>query len=229
MNIYFLVEGRSTEKKIYPKWLKHLVPKLKKVDHYNQVEGNSYYLISGNGYPAIISDGIPNAVDKITEVSTYDYLVICIDADEDTVEERKNYIYDFIEKNKIELGKTKLILIIQNRCIETLLLGNRKMFDSRQPQEEPLSSYAKYYDVSQYDPELMGDYDGSNHAKFHGSYLKEVFKAKNLSYTKKFPGEAQKEHYLDQLLKRIDEKSEHLQTFQSFIQFCEMINRKINT
>ena len=31
MNIYFLVEGRHTEKKIYPEWLKHLIPELKKV------------------------------------------------------------------------------------------------------------------------------------------------------------------------------------------------------
>jgi len=66
----------------------------------DEVEINNYYLISGNGYPAIISDGIPNAIDKITEVSTYDYLVICIDADEDTVEKRKKYIYDFIKENK---------------------------------------------------------------------------------------------------------------------------------
>ncbi|NEQ71522.1 MAG: hypothetical protein F6K21_39790 [Symploca sp. SIO2D2] len=103
------------------------------------------------------------------------------------------------------------------------------MFDSRQPQEEPLSSYAKYYDISQDDPELMGDYDRSNHAKFHGSYLKEVFKAKNTSYSKTKPRDAQEKKYLDQLLKRIDEKPEHLQTFQSFVQFCEMINQKINT
>ncbi|NER95972.1 MAG: hypothetical protein F6J86_19365 [Symploca sp. SIO1B1] len=229
MNIYFLVEGKSSEKKIYPKWLEYLIPQLNKVQYYDQVEENNYFLISGKGYPKTISHGIPNAIDKITEVGKYDYLVICVDADEETIDARKKYIYDFIQENDIELGKTKLVLIIQNRCIETWLLGNRKMFNSKQPQEEPLSSYVNYYDVSQDDPELMGDYDGSNHAKFHGSYLKEVFKAKNLSYTKKFPGEAQKEHYLDQLLKRIDEKSEHLQTFQSFIQFCEMINRKINT
>ncbi|NET62591.1 MAG: hypothetical protein F6K47_42810, partial [Symploca sp. SIO2E6] len=125
MNIYFLVEGRSTEKKIYPDWLSYLIPQLKRVQFHDQVEVNNYYLISGNGYPAIISDGIPNAVDKITEVGKYDYLVICIDADEDTVDARKKYIYDSIQKNNIELGKTQLVLIIQNRCIETWLLGNR--------------------------------------------------------------------------------------------------------
>ncbi|NEP62678.1 MAG: hypothetical protein F6K31_38120 [Symploca sp. SIO2G7] len=228
MNIYFLVEGRSTEKKIYPKWLAYLIPQLRRVQYYDEIKENNYYLISGNGYPATIRDGIPNAVDKITEVGKYDYLVICIDADEDTVNARKKYVYDFLEKNNIELGKTKLVLIIQNRCMETWLLGNRKIFDSRQPQVEPLSSYVNYYDVSQYDPELMGSFDRKNHADFHESYLKEIFNAKNISYTKKSPGEAQKEHYLKQLLKRIDEETEHLQTFQNFIQFCEMIRKNLS-
>jgi len=96
MNIYFLVEGRSTERKIYPKWLEYLIPQLKRVQYYDQVEENNYYLISGKGYPATICDGIPNAIDKIVEVGKYDYLVICIDADEETVDARKKYIHDFI-------------------------------------------------------------------------------------------------------------------------------------
>lgn len=106
------------------------------------------------------------------------------------------------------------------------MLGNKKIFDSRQPQVAPLLNYVNYYDISQNDPELMGSYNMKNHANFYESYLKEIFKAKNIKYTKKFPGDAQKEHYLKQLLKRINDETEHLKTFQSFIQFCEMINRK---
>jgi hypothetical protein len=43
MNIYFLVEGNSTEKQIYPKWLEYLIPNLKRVKYYDQVENNNYY------------------------------------------------------------------------------------------------------------------------------------------------------------------------------------------
>ncbi|MDJ0508496.1 MAG: hypothetical protein QNJ64_04455 [Crocosphaera sp.] len=228
MNIYFLVEGRSTEKKLYPKWLKYYLPQLKKVQFHDQIKINNYYLISGNGYPSIIDHGIPNAVQKIQETGKYDYFVICLDADEDTVSERKEYINDFILSKNIELGKTKLILILQNRCIETWLLGNRKIFNSKQPQESPLSDYVQYYDVSQNNPEIMGKYVLKNHANFHEAYLKEIFRAKNLSYTKKHPGETQEKYYFEELLKRIEEQSNHLQTFKTFIEFCDKIKANLS-
>ncbi|MFM6395245.1 MAG: hypothetical protein ACKPFF_01005, partial [Planktothrix sp.] len=133
MNIYFLVEGKSTERKIYPKWLEYLIPNLVRVQYYDQVENNNYYLISGEGYPKILYDGLENAVDKILEAPRYDYLVICVDADEESVEERIQYIREFISGKEINLGKTKVEIIIQNRCIETWLLGNKRIFDSRQP------------------------------------------------------------------------------------------------
>ncbi|MGK7955104.1 MAG: hypothetical protein AB4063_07560, partial [Crocosphaera sp.] len=134
MNIYFLVEGRHTEKKLYPRWLNYYIPALKQVHLYDKVEHNNYYLSSGKGYPSILNDYLPEAVQDIQETSKYDYLVICVDADEDSINERKKYINDFMSSQEISLGKTELILIIQNRCIETWLLGNRKIFNSRQPQ-----------------------------------------------------------------------------------------------
>ncbi len=228
MNIYFLVEGRHTEKKIYPEWLKYLIPELQRVEYYNEVIKNNYYIISGKGYPSILGDHLVNAVDKIQEMNNYDYLVLCVDADEERVEERVSYIYQFLEDKKFNLGKTEVVIIVQNRCIETWLLGNNKIFDSRQPKDSPLLLYAKYYDVSQNDPELMGKYDQGNHAEFHEQYLKEIFNAKNLTYTKKFPGEAQKKYYLEQLIKRIENNHEHLKTFQAFIEFCTLIRQKIS-
>lgn len=227
MNIYFLVEGRSTEKKIYPKWLSYLIPKLKQVKYYDQVNINNYYLISGNGYPNILYDAFENAIDKIQEIKNYDYLVLCVDADEDNVDDRKNYIQKVIGEKNINLGKTKLEIIIQNRCIETWLLGNRKMFDSRQPHQSPLSDYVQYYDVSQNNPELMGDNKTGNHAEFHFEYLRKIFEAKNTSYTKKRPKDAVKESYLQQLQTRVNNNPQHLKTFQNFLNFCEMIQKQI--
>jgi hypothetical protein len=106
MNIYFLVEGKKTELIIYPKWLSYLVPELKRVQYYDQINENSYYIISAKGNARMIHDGIPNAVEKIQEIGNYNYFVICLDADEDTVEERKNWIYEFIETEKI--GSSRL-------------------------------------------------------------------------------------------------------------------------
>jgi len=224
MNIYFLVEGRSPEKKLYTAWLTHLIPEFKRIDFYDQVNRNNYFIISGNGYPSILNDGIPNAIDKIQEVSKYNYLVICLDADEDTVEEREQYVNDFITKNITIPAQLEIVIIIQNRCLETWLLGNRKIFNSKQPLQRLLADYVKYYNVSQNDPELMGKFNQKNHADFHLVYLQEIFRAKNLSYSKKFPGETQEEYYLQQLKKRIDE-TEHLKTFQKFINFCDNIRQ----
>jgi hypothetical protein len=36
MNLYFLVEGQSTEKKVYPAWLSHLLLELNRVHNYGQ-------------------------------------------------------------------------------------------------------------------------------------------------------------------------------------------------
>ena len=227
MNIYFLVEGNSTEKKIYPKWLEYLIPNLVRVQYHDQVENNNYYLISGEGYPRILYDGLENAVDKILETSKYDYLVICVDADEDSVEERIKYIHEFIEKKEINLGKTKVEIIVQNRCMETWLLGNRKISDSRQPLDQPLVSYVNYYDVSKNDPEEMGKYEMRNHADFHYEYLREVFRSKNTTYSKKSPSDAKERYYFEELQKRVRDKPDDLKTFQFFLEFCQKIRNSM--
>ena len=228
MNIYFLVEGNSTERKIYPKLLEYLLPELIRVKYHDEVQNNNYYLISGEGYPAILHDGLDNAIDKIKETNNYDYLVLCVDSDEETVQQRVNYIKDFIREKNVNLGNTKIEIFIQNKCIETWLLGNRRIFDSRQPLDYPLSDYVDYYDVSQDDPEKMGNYNMRNHADFHCEYLKEIFRSRNISYTKKSPGDAREKYYLEQLQKRVQDDSTHLKTFQNFLDFCDMIKKKIH-
>ncbi len=168
-------------------------------------------------------DGLENAVDKILEIPKYDYLVICVDADEEPVEERVQYIYNVIRQQGIDLGETKIEIIVQNRCIETWLLGNKKMFDSRQPLEQPLSHYVNYYDVSRNNPEEMGKYEMRNHADFHHEYLREIFRSKNTTYSKRFPKDAKEKYFFDELQKRIRDEPEDLKTFQSFLAFCEKV------
>ena len=73
----------------------------------------------------------------------------------------------------------------------------------------------------------MGSYQNKNHADFHEQYLKDIFRAKNISYSKKNPGDAQKEYYLKELIKRISDRPEHLKSLQGLVKFCETIRRNV--
>jgi len=86
-----------------------------------------------------------------------------------------------------------------------------------------------YYDVSVNCPELMGKYqDFNTHAQFHEAYLKELFRAKKINYSKKNPGDVLKKYYLEELLRRIGVQEQHLPSFQTFINFCNTIKANIS-
>lgn len=227
MNLYFLVEGRSSEKKIYPAWLSYLLPKLNQVKNFDEVTENNYYLFSAEGYPDIKNNAFPNAIEDINNNGNYDYFIVCLDADESTVKEREQEILDVLQDKKIKLDRAQLIIIIQNRCFETWFLGNRRIF-KRNPQDSLLRDYINYYNVSEDDPELMGCYKTFNtHAQFHEAYLREMFKAKKIAYSKRNPGDVKKQFYLEQLQSRIHDCPEHLKTLRQFLNFCDTIKNKI--
>lgn len=57
MKIYFLVEGVSSEKKVYPAWTQYFLPSLihfKKYDDFYHAE-QGFYVVSGGGYPSILT------------------------------------------------------------------------------------------------------------------------------------------------------------------------------
>jgi hypothetical protein len=227
MNLYLLVEGRRTEKKVYPKWISCLIPELSEIkDPSNAVE-NNYYLFNGNGFPSILDNHLRNSVEEINELGTFNYLVMCIDADEVEVDERKKEVFDFIESNSIRLNSTtEFVLIIQNRCIETWCLGNRKVY-KRQPNSEELKEYVEFYNVYSDDPELMGRLEPhETHAQFHASYLTEMLSERNIRYTKNFPRGVVEQTYLEEMVKRTS-KSNHIQTFRSFLDFCTTVKNQI--
>lgn len=225
MNIYFLVEGK-TEAKIYPKWLEHLLPELTKVKFHHQVREKNYYLFNARGYPSIIKDHLPKAIEDVNNVGAYDYLVLCFDADEQSVEERVAEVNQHLTGGGLSLGKTKLSIIVQNRCIETWLLGNRKVY-KRNPHDSVLVKYTKFYDVSLDDPELMGKYEGfSEHQQFHKAYFKVLCRERHMRYSESRPNDVLAKSYFEQLLARIDETT-HLGTFRHFIEFCQQLQQKL--
>ncbi|WP_445175984.1 hypothetical protein [Microcoleus sp.] len=226
MNLYFLVEGTQSERKVYPAWLSYLLPEVQRVESCDDVNEKNYYLISGEGYPSLYHF-IPPAIAEINSNGKYSYFVVYLDAEENTVAELTTEIYDFLTQQKLQLNNAELVLIFQNRCLESWLLGNRKIY-SRNPQNKPLLDYTKYYDVSVNCPENMGRYqDFNTHAQFHGAYLRALFEAKNITYSKKRPGDVLKPFYLEQLLTRIQLQPEQLTTFRQFIDFCNIVKSKL--
>lgn len=227
MNIYFLVEGRRTEKVIYPKWLQQLSPKLKQVKDPFLVKKNNYFLFNGNGFPSLLHNHLTNTFSDINEIKKYHYLVLVLDSDECTVSERAAEVESFIQKQKLILSSPcKLRLVIQNRCIETWLLGNKKVVKTN-PQSKELVKYIRFFNVKEKDPEKMGVYTNfSTHAQFHESYLSELLRERNIRYTKRNPNGVTDPQYLNQLLAR-HTKDNHLETFGSFLTFIEEINSEI--
>ncbi len=136
------------------------------------------------------------------------------------------------DKN-INLSSIELFLIIQNRCIETWLLGNQNFILTQTANtsieySEPFLTYRNYYDVRNQDPELMGIYNGSkstNHAQFHEEYLKAAFKARKLSYSKGKSKEVGEKFYLDELIKRINLQPNHLNSFKYFLSVIQSLQK----
>ncbi|MCI0662447.1 MAG: hypothetical protein L0220_15365 [Acidobacteria bacterium] len=87
MNLYFFLEGRRTEPKVYRAWVRHVFPQLTEVGIISEVRQDNYLLISGFGYPQLL-----NRVDEIlADISQHggiDHFFICLDAEEDLPEDR---------------------------------------------------------------------------------------------------------------------------------------------
>lgn len=228
MNLYFLVEGKRTEMILYPKWMQHLKPAFKKIDNpfalnNDKSLNNTYYLFSGQGYPSILDNHLRNAIDDVNKIPEINYLIICVDTEERTVEETKNEIFNFMMEKKLALKTAKLIVITQKCCIETWLLGNRRIFPRNSSDPEFLNC-KNHFNIKDQDPELM-DKDiskGYNRAHYHGYYLKQLFKERNLRYSKNNPGIACDKDYLDELISR-NKNTGHISTFGELITYLNSL------
>lgn len=224
MNLYFLVEGR-TEAKIYPKWFAYLLPQFKQVKYYEDVTEQNYYLFKANGYPAIINTHLPNAIKEVNEIGKYQHLVLCWDADEQSVIARKQEVIQYLEQQQLSLNKVELTLIVQNCCIETWLLGNRKIY-KRTPQDKHLLAYTQFYNVALNDPELMGKHlYFETRQQFHKAYFKSLCRARNIKYSENNPQGVWEKNYLAQLQLRVKE-TKHLKTFATLLEFCIFVNNQ---
>jgi hypothetical protein len=228
MNIYILVEGEETELQLYPQWLSYLLPELSRVNVFNQVVENNYYIFSGQGIPSIYNHTV-NAIKDINALGDkYDYLIIALDADELSVEKRAERVLEKINETGIELNSNcQLEIIVHNKCVETWFLGNINVY-KRNPQNERFLEYSKHYNVEENDPELMERLPRFvTTSQFHEAYLREMLNEYNIRYRKSRPNEVLKRYYLKELIKRVQDEPTHLQSFAKFLSLLEMIKLKM--
>lgn len=214
MNLYFIVEGRRTEMKIYAAWLSHVFPMLRLVKKPEDVTEGCFRVIAGGGYPRYL-ERIAEVLGEIETVvrNRVDRLFVCADAEEVNFEDRHQEITEWIEKLSPSI---RYSVIVQNCCIETWFLGN-KQFLKRNPQGAKLREFKAYYDVVKLDPENMKPKRPHKlKVLFHKNYLKAVYRERGLSYTKKNPYPATEEHYVKALVERFDQTS-HIRSFGRLI------------
>lgn len=241
MNLYFLVEG-ATEGLFYPLFIEYFFErKLNRVAGYQLAESNHYYLISCDGYPYIFTGSqksaynvtaLKSAILEVNDNPVYDYLIVCLDTDEFTISERQaefeKYIQKYAEEGVLLNEHCQLKLVAQKCCIETWFLGNRKMY-STNPNNEPLISYTRYFNVKIDDPELMGNYaEHFTRQDFHYQYLRAMLREKRLRYRKEnLKNTIATPSYLEQLEERVNATND-LQTLSDFFQFCGILKNKLS-
>jgi len=214
MNLLFIVEGKRTEKKLYKKWVKYCHPNLSFVDSIDKVSGDNYVIISGKGYPNYLNV-ICNAFKDIQRLNNIDHIFICVDSEELSYVEK----YDQIEQHINDVcGAIEIqpLIIIQNHCIETWLMGNKKLNISS-CSNNLLRSYRNFYNVNIRDPEQMSSMDSElTIAQFSYNYFRLMVQQKGLIYTKTNIKHVGNKSYFNQLIKRCRTDS-HICSFGYFI------------
>ncbi|EOA6546111.1 hypothetical protein ACI1IY_000747 [Vibrio vulnificus] len=227
MKLYFLVEGISSEMQVYPKWISYHLPSLTVYDEFDEyIESKSgCYFFSGAGYPSILNR-IPDAVSDITTDGATDYFFIILDSDEDTVEIRRSEVEAELKKLVIP-SRLHIVTVIQKRCFETMLLGNRNALP-RFPTSQPLIDYYGYYNAVEDDPEMMGNYsDSYTHAQFHEAYAVRALRERRIRYSKSACSAVATADYFERVCNRVTENN-HLSSLLPLINALEEIKIKIS-
>ena len=223
MNLYMIVEGDRTELQVYPEWLKILSPHIQRVSNPREAVNDNYYLFSGGGIPSIYNH-IANAAEDIVNMDKegvhYDYLLVCLDTEGEEVSTVESEVYAKLEEHGIELKNTELVVCVQKVCMESWFLGNRKFFKNN-PQDPQLLRYIDFYNVYISNPEDMTSLDEEmTYAQFHYEYLRLMFRERNITYSKRNPGDVMTKSYLEQLVKRTEQTND-LRTFKKWYDFVQ--------
>ncbi|NVN97674.1 hypothetical protein HXX01_05655 [Candidatus Nomurabacteria bacterium] len=215
MNIIIVGEGEIGESKVYRTWVPFINPSLNYVDHVSKIVENNFCITIGGGYPNYF-DVIDNAIADVNSFGNIDRLVIAIDSEDFTYEERYEEIKQHIYGKHCS---AEIHIIVQHFCLETWALANQTIIRPT-PQCEKLREYMRVYNVRQNDPALLPALPSSNlnRAKFAEKYLRRALqdKHRNLTYSKSNPEALLHINYFNRVKQRF-EGMNHIQSFEHFL------------
>ncbi len=220
MNFYMLVEGKSTEMKVYPKLIAAYHPEYQQVKRLDDIHANSYYMFSGQGIPSLY-DKIGPAVEDITEFNhthkpQIDRLVVCLDTDYYGNERDTHFriVQELVKHGGMEIEFT---IILQTMCLETWFLGNRSMFPSVYSRE--FKPFAAHYNVSEADPEKMqAPREESSIGGYSKKYLKKMLNESGKTYSVSQVKHITTKEYIGQMDQRFEETG-HIHSYHYFKDF----------
>ena len=219
MIFYIVVEGKRTEKHVFKRWIPALCPDLRYVDHPKSLVQNSFTIVSGNGYPGYLRI-IRDAAIDVRDNPGYGTLLVSVDADDKDADARRQEVLDVIRDAAPGIQP---IVIIQNQCIETWALGNRRMVKNF-PRDREHQEWKQHYDVWALDPEELPPNlaKGLNRAQSALVYLLAAIRDRNpsLSYSKAKPNVLADPAYLEQLRVRSNDTG-HIPSFK---EFCDVFS-----
>lgn len=217
MRLYFLLEGQ-TEVEIYRSWNSHFYKRGMQFTAVNTHGSHGYYIFSSKGFPSIYDD-ITNAT-KDCQKFGYDCLIICLDLDDN----QKAMIEAEIDQRVRNASSNQTYRVIfQTPCIETWLLGNKKIFIRNPSQSDNFYSYFRHYDVSRDDPEAMRSASESyNTSQYHHQYLRAMLNPRRVFYCKgaTVPKHVLSQSYLKSLVDR-NRKDSHIKSFRTYTKLFE--------
>lgn len=215
MNVYLVVEGNRTEVAVYPEWIRLLNPSLTQIRYIEDFAENNFLVVSGGGVPHYF-DTIRNGAEDVKANRTIDRLVVAVDSEEMTYQEK----YDEIDAvlSPVAAGIDYMI-VIQHFCIETWALANSLLLSTRNIRDDTLRSYRRFFDVSVQDPELLPAYapEGLSRVAFAYKYLRTAIRHKYRgSYTKGDPAVIADPRYFSRVRQRHLDNA-HIPSFSHFL------------
>jgi len=215
MNVYVVVEGK-TEKPVYKVWIPLVNSNLTYVNDIYDIERNNFSIISAKGYPEYYNKIIRDAIQDVNEVGNIDRLVISVDSEENSREEKFEEVNSFLRDLQCV---APIIIVIQHFCIETWALGNRRIV-RKNPQNQTLRKYRGIFDVLLNDPELLPRLpsENLNRAQFAFKYLKVILNERypNITFTKRRPYPLCHSTYFSEVSSRYYD-TQHIASFSDFL------------
>lgn len=216
MNLYVVIEGEKAVKKLYQSWISYANKDLIPISDLREMKQNNVFILAGYGQPGYWGR-VKHAIEDVNSLGNIDRLVISVDSEDCTYEDKLEEAKRIIAKNGCNAD---VRYVIQHFCLETWLLGNKTLFRKR-PQDSELLSFMKLFDLRTNDPALLpGNKDNSwNRAQFAYRYLRASIRdiyGDRASYSKSNPGLAIGEGYFYQV-KSTCLNNHHVESFQDFL------------